>query len=108
MPRSVIRSALLATALVLLVPAVSAAQDADKAPPPSFQQGFDMMGPMMAQMSVGVLQATLATLAAPESAEKLATFTRNYYEALIRKGFTKDEALRIVVAFVPPLTGAPR
>jgi hypothetical protein len=42
-------------------------------------------------------------MAKPENVELLATFTRNYYDALRRKGFTKEEALQIGVA-----TGIPR
>ncbi len=44
-----------------------------------------------------------ARQAKPESADRLATFTKNYYDALIRKGFTKEQALQIVIA-----TGMPR
>lgn len=46
----------------------------------------------MAQMMAGMVDL----MARPETADKLATFTRNYYEALVKKGFTKEEALRIV------------
>jgi hypothetical protein len=38
------------------------------------------------------------TLARPDVAERLATFTRNYYDALVRRGFTQNQALRIVAA----------
>jgi len=45
----------------------------------------------------------LRVMARPENADRLATFTRNYYDALIRKGFTREQALQIVIA-----TGMPR
>ena len=34
--------------------------------------------------------------------DRLAAFTRHYYEALIRQGFTKDEALQIVAGLGIP------
>jgi hypothetical protein len=42
--------------------------------------------------------ARVAVLTRPEVAEQLATFTRNYFEALLHKGFSRDESLRIVAA----------
>ena len=66
-----------------------------------------MMGPMMGQMMEAMMEAMmegmLRVMAKPESADRLATFTKNYYDALIRKGFTKEQALQIVIA-----TGMPR
>ncbi len=43
-------------------------------------------------------------LAKPETAQNLATFVRNLYDALISKGFSKDEALRIVSSFAASAT----
>lgn len=67
------------------------------------EQTSQMMGPMMGQMMQSMMEGMLKTMAKPENVELLATFTRSYYDALIRKGFTKEEALQIVVA-----TGIPR
>ena len=61
-----------------------------------------MMGPMMEQMMTAGMTATLRVLAKPESSQQLATFVRNFYDALVVKGFTKDEALRIVMTFGMP------
>lgn len=44
-----------------------------------------------------LLQGTLAALTKPESANAMATFVKNYYDALVQKGFAKEEALGIVV-----------
>jgi hypothetical protein len=38
----------------------------------------------------------LKALAKPESADQLATFMKNYRDALLAKGFTREEALQIV------------
>ena len=67
-----------------------------------------MMGPMMSQMAEATMAATLRALTKPEAAEQLATFSRNYYNALIKKGFTKDQALSIVMSVRVPLGGVNR
>jgi hypothetical protein len=61
----------------------------------------------MGQMSQAAMQSLLATLARRETAEGLATFTKNYYDALVAKGFTKDEALRIVIGQGIPMVPSP-
>lgn len=68
--------------------------------PPMEAQYEDMVGmaPMVGQMMQVMMRSILQTLALPESTELLATFTRNYFDALIAKGFSRDEALRIVMA----------
>lgn len=38
-----------------------------------------------------------AIVARPEVAEDLAAFTKNYYAALLEKGFAKEDALKIVM-----------
>ena len=38
-----------------------------------------------------------AIVAQPEVAEDLAAFTKNYYAALLKKGFAKEDALKIVI-----------
>jgi hypothetical protein len=59
-------------------------------------QQIRAMMPMMATMLQSVTQGTMSALAEPEVARNLARFTRNYYEALMAAGFTREEALRIV------------
>ncbi len=61
-----------------------------------------MMGPMMARMMESMMETMLKILAKPESAEQLATFSKNFYDALIAKGFSKEDALRIVVSIGMP------
>lgn len=50
----------------------------------------------------------LDAYANPVVAEREAAYLRNLYEALIKKGFGKDEALKIVIEHDSPLTGASR
>ena len=60
-----------------------------------------MMGPMMSAM----LESTAKTLARQEIAENFATFTRNYYLALVSRGFSDEEAMRIVTSTGIPSAG---
>ena len=61
-----------------------------------------LMGPMMGQMMEVMIEGMFTIMAKPENAERLATFTKNYYDALIAKGFSKEDALEIVT-----MTGMP-
>jgi hypothetical protein len=74
-------------------------------PEESPEKVFREMGPAMGLMMKGMMSAMLDFLCEPESAEKLATFTRNYYDALIKKGFTQEQALRIVISQGIPSMG---
>ncbi|MGD2135626.1 MAG: hypothetical protein PVF27_05670 [Gemmatimonadales bacterium] len=96
--------ALVVVAASAIVPRSAAAQD--PAPSDSLAMMQELMGPMMSNMMASMMDGMLTLLARPESAEKLATFTRNYYEALIRKGFTEEQALRLVAAIgFPSMAG---
>jgi hypothetical protein len=63
------------------------------------QSMLDQQVARMAQVMNATMTARIAVLAKPETAQQLATFIRNLYDALIAKGFAKDEALRIVAGF---------
>src|SRR6266516_1277223 len=93
------RAALLVMAALALLPAAARAQ-VQPARHDSTQAQIEMMQSMM--------EGTLRVLAKPETADQLATFTRNYYDALIRKGFTKAEALEIVTKIGVPMPGLTR
>jgi hypothetical protein len=92
----------LVAALVLLGRPLPAQQ-----PTPDVAQMQQMMVPMMAQMATAMLESTLTALAKPENAERLADFTKNYYDALIKRGFAKAEALQLVAAMGFPHPMAP-
>ena len=70
------------------------------------------MEAMMAGMSSGMMQMMQSMLdmllnyfAKRETAVKLASFTRNYYDELIKQGFSKEDALRIVAyAGIPSMS----
>ena len=69
------------------------------------QQQMQMMGPMFGQMMKAMMEAELDVLSNPATADKLASFTKNYYDALIKKGFSKEEALHIAMAVGVPSLG---
>lgn len=93
-------------AVVAVSQPVSAQQPAQPTPAEA-QQQMDAMAPMMVQMTRAMLQAGLEFYAQPATARAMATFTKNYHEALIAVGFTRDDALRIVAAHgLPTLPGA--
>lgn len=64
---------------------------------------IEMMAPMMDQMMQATMKAALTVLSRPETVDQIATFTKRYYDALVAKGFTKEEALRIVTAHGIPI-----
>jgi hypothetical protein len=92
-----------------------AKHEAVKPPPPSAQdlqhstQNYlASMAPMMAQMNAVMLEGFMVEIAKPETAERLATFKKNFYDSLRKKGFTHKEALDIVIATPLPTPTAPK
>ena len=99
--------ALVAVLFAVYAPATSAQQPTTPAKPDSagaametmLRSMMDQQTARMGQLVAVTMTARLAVLAKPETAQNLATFVRNLYDALIAKGFSKDEALKIVTAF---------
>ena len=54
------------------------------------------MVPMMAKMAEAQVDAQLIIAERPETAERIATFKKNLFDALRRKGFTAEESITIV------------
>jgi hypothetical protein len=88
----------------------------DSAAHPAGHDMGAMMGGDMAQHCMMMMQQMhhpagpmpLSALATPETTAQLAAFVRNFYQALIAKGFTKDEALKITMAVaIPAVNAAP-
>ena len=59
-------------------------------------QMFNQMGPMYQGMAQQMMEGTLKALERPETVDRLARIARRYYDALLKQGFTKEEALQIV------------
>lgn len=66
---------------------------------------MEQMGPMWEKMMDAMMTAQMRAAVKPEVPEAIATFKRNLYDALRKKGFTAQEALQIVITTPPP--GAP-
>ncbi len=60
----------------------------------------------MAKMTEKMIQTQLNEGATLNTAEKLATFKRNLYDALIKKKFSSQEALQLVI-YTPLPTATP-
>ena len=95
--------------LILSFPLLILAQEFSSEEKPSYKQSpkeaLQQMGPMMGMMMKGMMKAMLEFFSEPETAEKLATFTKNYYDALIKKGFTPEQALKIIIGQGMPSLG---
>lgn len=55
------------------------------------------MGPMYENMAASMMEGTLKVLERQETIDRVAGIARRYYEALMKQGFSKEEALQIVV-----------
>lgn len=55
------------------------------------------------------INAQMVMAANPETAERLAAFKKNFYDALVKKGFTPAQSFQIVLSTNPPsASGIPR
>ncbi len=61
------------------------------------QQTMQSMLPFMGQMMKIMMEVQFQVLADPKTADRLAEYTKNYYDALVKKGFSKDDALKIAM-----------
>jgi hypothetical protein len=88
---------ILIVSLAIFFAGIYSAQDA-KSQEPSPQEMEKMLSGMMGPMMESMMKGMLKVMAKPESAELMAAFSKNYYDALIDKGFPKDAALKIVIS----------
>lgn len=56
------------------------------------------MGPMMSNVFTSMLNAQLKMYSDPAVTDQLARITKNYYDALIKVGFSMDAALKIITS----------
>lgn len=75
------------------------AQSPQKPTPEEMQRMMDSTGamlPTLARMTEVQLEAQLKVAERPETAERIATFKKNLFDALRRKGFTAEQSLQII------------
>lgn len=63
---------------------------------PNMSSMMDSVGPMFSTMMGSMYGGIVDYMARPETAAKLATFTKNYFDELMKKGFTREESLLLV------------
>ena len=81
------------------------AQDAaKKTPPPSSEQvqkmmesTMGMMVPLMGRMMDTMIEVMLQRGEDPATAKRVARFKRNLYDALVKEGFTPEQALQVML-----------
>ncbi len=89
-----------------LMPAIARTEDAEApaqppATPQDVHQAMQQVGPAMTEMITTTLDGLLAYMTRPETTDQMAVFVRNYYDALIKKGFTEEQALQIATSANP-------
>ena len=68
----------------------------------------DAMHTQLIEIGTKVIDGYLDYLAKPQTTKKLATFQKNYYDALVEQGFTKEQAFELLLRFGNPLADGPR
>ncbi|MFD2163128.1 hypothetical protein ACFSJU_12050 [Paradesertivirga mongoliensis] len=63
-----------------------------------FNNPMPDFGAMMGSMYSNLLDLQIKTYSNPETLDKLAQITRNYYNALVKAGFSQDSALKIITS----------
>ena len=91
------RSTIFVLLLLLVLPGRSSFAQQPTAPDPAaMAQMFSQMTPMYEAMGQAMIEGTIKALEKPETVDRLARFAKRYYDALIKQGFSKEEALQIV------------
>lgn len=101
---------LLVTMLLLTITATAfAAEPAEESKQPSpeemqqlMEASFGAIAPMMGKMTEAMIDAQLKSAEKPETAASLAAFKKNLYTALLKQGFSKNEAFQIMLNTSPP------
>jgi hypothetical protein len=104
------RSLALGVSLLLVTLPLRAQAPAQRLPPDAKESAaltaaaLGPMTPMLAQMTEVMIDAQLKIAVMPDTAERLATFKKNLFDALVKKGFSRSEALQIAAATPVPST----
>ena len=86
------------------------AQQPQKPTPEQMQTMMDAsmvsMLPMLARISEVQMETQLKLAERPETAERIATFKKNLFDALRKKGFTAEQSLQILNSTAMPVAPA--
>jgi hypothetical protein len=90
--------------------ALAHAQQPQKPTPEQMQSMMDAsmvsMLPMMARISEMQMETQLKFAERPETAERIASFKKNLFDALRKKGFTAEQSLQILNSTAMPVAPA--
>jgi hypothetical protein len=90
--------------------ALAHAQQPQKPTPEQMQSTMDAsmvsMLPVLARTSEVLMETQLKLAERPETAERIATFKKNLFDALRKKGFTAEQSLQILNATAMPVAPA--
>ena len=97
--------------LVMALAVISVANAQNPKPPipvqppvDQFLKDLDASVPVKIKATEIAVSAEVSALAKPETAEKMARYVKNFQNALMKEGFTKEEALKIVISMPLPTT----
>lgn len=92
----------LCLSLFAVATAAGAQQQAPKPPSPDemkqlMEASMGAMVPMMGRMTEAMIDAQLRAAEKPENAQRIAAFKKNLFEALVKQGFSKEQAFQIML-----------
>ena len=99
----VLSLSLLVIIIAAFSPDLSAQNKAEADSTNEFQQAKQMWMPMFGKMMGTMFESVLDVISKPENVQKLAAFMKNYYDALVDQGFTKEEAFKIITSSGIPM-----
>jgi hypothetical protein len=98
-----------AVTLLFACSCVAQAQDQAKQKQPTPEEMKKLMDatmgamiPVMGRMTEVMLEAQLKVAERPETADMVAAFKKNLYEALMKKGFSPEQAMQLTLATAMP------
>lgn len=59
---------------------------------------MNSFGPMMSNMAKSIMDAQLEYYKQPGKLEEIAKLNKQYFDALVKEGFTSDQALKIITS----------
>ena len=94
----------IAAASLIFLSSQSSAQTNSESAPEDIEVMMQSMTGVMGDMYGNLVRSSAAALAEPGTAKSLAQFSRNYFNELVAAGFSKEEALQIVIGIGIPFS----
>jgi hypothetical protein len=82
--------------------ALSQQQQQTEDPEPNVEKIMEGMLPMMRALMMSMMQIQFEFLAEPRTGAQLAAFSRNYFDELVRLGFSRKEAFQLLLRMGMP------